>query len=184
MKPLLSLLFFFILYAQAEIYKVAQQCAQNNEICFYHWPQLQPIVGWQQDMDYSFYYGMNAQAPEGVSFKDAETVIYANALYKPSMPEVTSIEQFIANDKANFLHNDPGMVITQTTTLKDRQGRNFISYQFKPGQKNQSWEQIAYSEETDADGNHYYLVFVLNSRTESGYQKNIAVFNRFVSEYR
>jgi hypothetical protein len=173
----------FSLNVNAEIYRESKVCADSNQLCFFWWPKLKEVSGWQQDMSHSYHYRMNTQAPTGFTFSNAEAVIYARAIYKPEVPNIKNIEQFIENDKANFLRNAPSLSISQSETMKDKEGKNFTSYQFKPSGKG-NWEQIAYSEEIDEDQNEYYLVFVLSSRTEIGYKKSIDAFNKFVTSYK
>ncbi len=172
----------FSLSAEAEIYREAKVCNESGKICFYWWPKLKAVPGWEQDIPHSYHYRMNTQAPAGFSFANAEAVIYARAVYKPEQPDAKTLDAFIANDKADFLSHDPSLSITRSETLKDKKGRSFISYQFKPSGKG-NWEQIAYSEEVDGDNNEYYLVFVLSSRTESGYKASLDAFNQFVTSY-
>jgi hypothetical protein len=172
----------FSLNVNAEIYREAKVCDDSNQLCFFWWPKLKEVSGWQQDMSHSYHYRMNTQVPTGFTFSNAEVVVYARAMYKPTVPDTKNIEQFIKKDKADFLSDYPSFSIRQTETLKDNKGRNFTSYQFKPSGKG-NWEQIAYSEEIDGDQNEYYLVFVLSSRTETSYKESIDTFNKFVTSY-
>jgi hypothetical protein len=55
----------------------------DTGICFYWWPTLPAINGWHQDKEQSFHENANVLAPDGSTSVDAETVIYANAVYKP-----------------------------------------------------------------------------------------------------
>jgi len=181
-KALLAITVLFSLSANAEIWREARTCANSNQMCFYWWPKLKDIKGWEQDILHSYHYKMNTQVPTGLTFANAETVIYARAVYKPRMPGTKDLEQFIADDKADFLNHDPALSISQLELLKDKKGRSFIIYKFTPTEKG-NWEQIAYSEEVDSDGNEYYLVFVLNSRSEYGYKKALDDFHKFISSY-
>lgn len=130
----------------------------------------------------SYRHGANMQTPEGYTFADAEAVIYANAVPKARRPKTTSLQQFIDEDKSTFLKRDPDLSTSQLTSLSDKSGRRFLIHSFKPKDKG-NWEQVAYSEEKDDDGNEYYLVFVLSSRTESGYKNSIGAFHQFIATY-
>jgi hypothetical protein len=68
--------------AAGEIEKRATAC--ERVLCFHWWPKLPPLEGWHQDEARSFAFGVNALAPDGFTFGDAETVIYAKALPSPS----------------------------------------------------------------------------------------------------
>jgi hypothetical protein len=79
---------------RAEIEKPAEVC--DTGICLHWWPKLSLVAGWHQDSGSSKQYGVNAQAPDGYTFSNAETVIYAKAAYKPRIPKTKSLEMFIS----------------------------------------------------------------------------------------
>ncbi len=62
-------------------------------------------------------------------------MIYAKALYKPRIPETTSLEILIKDDQDEFRKHDPSMVITRVPPLKTKDGKALESYTFF--QKNQ-----------------------------------------------
>lgn len=166
----------------AEIHREASICNESGEMCFYWWPKLPKIDGWQQDKTSSYQYSSNAQAPVGFNFGNAESVIYANAIYKPRQPESKNLEQFIANDKKSFLQDSPELTIKETIALTSASGLKFRSFTFEPkGEGN--WECVSYSEEKDTDGNEYYLVFVLSSRSEKAYKSTISAYEKFITKY-
>ena len=166
----------------AEIFRQASVCNESGQMCFYLWPKLKKVSGWSQDVQHSFYYKANAQAPSGYTFANAEAVIYAKVVYKPQRPEIESIEQFIEQDKSDFLAKDPKLSISELEELRDRAGRKYATYRFLP-EGSGNWEQVAYSEEKDKDGNEYFLVFVLSSRSESGYNNSTNAFKQFIASY-
>ena len=168
--------------ASAEIFRQASVCNESGQMCFYWWPKLQEVSGWSQDIQHSFHYKANAQVPNGFTFVNAETVIYAKAVYKLQRPEIKSIAQFIEQDKTDFLAKDPKLSVSELEELRDRAGRRFAAYRFHP-EGSGNWEQAAYSEEKDKDGNEYFLVFVLSSRSESGYNNSINAFKQFIASY-
>ena len=55
------------------------------------WPKVQLPPGWHFDPGSSHHFGFNAIAPDGSTFSKAETVMYANAEYKPRVPETTTV---------------------------------------------------------------------------------------------
>lgn len=166
----------------AEIHREATVCNESGEMCFYWWPELPEIEGWEQDKGNSYHYSSNAQAPVGFNFGNAESVIYAKAIYKLGQPESKNLEQFIANDKKSFLKDNPELTIKETLPLTSASGLKFRSFTFAP--KNEgNWERVSYSEEKDTDGNEYYLVFVLSSRSETEYKSMIAAYEKFITKY-
>jgi len=173
---LLIFLLFVCVPAHAEIEKIAVPC--EKKFCFYWWPKLPTVEGWHHDREHSCMYSANAQAPDGYTFANAETVIYAKALYKPRMPETTSLEMLIKDDKNQFLARDPNIVISEAESLTTGDGQVMKSFTFFPKQHG-NWEQVSYGEEGD-----YYLIFTVSSRTKDGYKKTLEAYKKFVSGYK
>lgn len=107
----------------AEIEKTGVSCEAG--ICLFWWSKLPAIKGWHQELGQSQHYGINALAPDGSSFKDAETVMYANAYYKSRVPETKTVDALIVQDKHDFSQNIPGVVISETTSLITVTVKNF-----------------------------------------------------------
>ena len=162
--------------AKAEIYKVVIPDERCGKMCFYWWPVLPDIDGWQQDMPNSYHYSANAQAPEGESFSNAESVIYAKALYKPRIPNTKTLVQLIEEDKNDFKQNS-NSVITKLESLATSDGMALTSYQFFPRDKG-NYERVSYGEEGE-----FYLVFTLSSRSEESYQSTMPVYKQFIEQY-
>ena len=162
--------------AIAEIEKHGHPC--ETGICLYWWPKLPALNGWHQDAQASERYGANALAPDGSTFKDAETVMYAKAPYKPRVPELKSIEDLIASDKKDFVENSPGLVVSETKPLTTGDGEKFRSITFFPsGQGN--WEHVSYGEEGE-----FYLIFTISSRTKRGYEKALPAYEALIRNYK
>jgi len=94
---------FLSIYSHAEIEKFAIPSESCGGMCFYWWPKLPNIQGWHHEREQSYNYSANAQAPDGFTFANAETVFYAKALYKLRIPETNNIEQLIKDDHSRFL---------------------------------------------------------------------------------
>ncbi len=163
-------------FANAEIEKYSRIC--KSGICLYWWPKLASVQGWHQELASCYATSANIQVPDGFTFANAETVIYAKALYKPRTPATKSVEMLIQDDKETFLSHDPSLVITEAEPIKTHDGQVLKSYSFFPGSKG-NWEQVAYGEEGD-----YYLLFTISSRTREGFQKGLETFKQFIREYR
>jgi hypothetical protein len=178
MRRWIPALCIFVLpaFAHAEIERYSQIC--TNGICLYWWPKLASVQGWHQELASCYANSANIQVPDGFTFANAETVIYAKALYKPRTPETKSIEMLIKDDKETFLSRDPGLVINEVEPIKAHDGQLLKSYSFFPKRKG-NWEQVAYGEEGD-----YYLLFTISSRTQEGFLKNLETFKQFMREYR
>ena len=183
MRYLLLLLSVASFTANAEINKDGVICKESGQICFYWWPALPAVEGWKQDKDASYNYSMNAQAPSGSSFAKADTVIYAKAIYKPSQPESKDLESFTQNDQATSRKRNHSLIIDSLPSVRTQGGQVMKRFSFTPGGKG-NWEQVAYGEEKDKDGNEYFLTFVVSSRTKTGLANNIKAYEQFISNYK
>jgi hypothetical protein len=161
--------------ANAEIEKTGVPCKEG--LCLFWWPKLAPVEGWHHERGPSNMYGINAQVPDGNTFSNAETVIYAKALYKPGDPDTKSLAEFIEKDKKEFLARDPNLVIAESAPITTGDGQHLRSLTFFPKDKG-NWEQVAYGEEQD-----FYLVFTVSSRTNEGLRKALDSYRQFITKY-
>ncbi|MGC1830211.1 MAG: hypothetical protein WA663_07345 [Candidatus Acidiferrales bacterium] len=162
--------------ARAGVEKVAVPC--SNGICLYWWPKLPQLKGWHQDKDQSFNYGVNAMAPDGSSFVNSESVIYARAEYKPRVPETKSLGKLIADDRKDFLASDPDITISEVSAFVTGDGVKMRSFTFFPKSKG-NWELVSYGEEGD-----YYLIFTLSSRSKEGFDKAQNAYRELIAHYK
>lgn len=171
-----SLMILTCVNVNAEIEKMGVPC--KEKLCLLYWPKLASVKGWHHDREASEAYGMNAQVPEGFTFADAKTVIYARALYKPGIPETTSLDMLIQDDRKEFLARDPEMTIAEVPPLKTADGQSLRSFTFS-SKKEGNWEQVSYGEEGD-----YYLVFTVSSRTKGGFKEALGSYGKFITSYK
>lgn len=179
--PIVALFFSFFTFA--EIDKKAYTCDESGKMCFLWWPKLQGVDGWKQDMQHSNHYKMNTQAPLGSTFSNAETVIYARAEYQHDGSPDKNLSEFIKSSQEKYLIPDPTLMVEKTKTISSQNNINFESYKFIPS-KQGNWEQVSYAEEIDKDGNKYFLIFVLSSRSQAGYDKYIKDYFKFITQYK
>jgi hypothetical protein len=168
-------IFLFPAFVSAEIEKFSRICEKG--ICFYWWPKLAFVKGWHQELDSNYAISANVQIPDGFTFSNADTVIYAKALYKPRTPETKSLEMLIKDDKETFLSRDPSIVITEAEPLETGDGKLLKSYTFFPKDKG-NWEQVCYGEESD-----FYLIFTISSRTQEGFNKAAEIYKQYIGQY-
>lgn len=161
-------------YAQIE--KTAQMC--GNQLCFYWWPKITPPKGWHQDQDMSYEIGANALVPDGSTFSNAETIMYAKALYKPRTPETKSVNQLVESDKKEFLTADPSINVTDVGTVNSADGKKFRTFTFFP-KNTGDWEQVSYGEEGD-----FYLIFTVSSKTKKGFDQTQAIYKELIFRYK
>ena len=179
MRRFAFLLLIFISFSvatRAEIEKTALMC--GNEICFYWWPKLSPPKGWHQDQDMSYEIEANALIPDGLTFSNTETVMYAKALYKPRTPETKSVNQLIADDKKEFLSADPSIIVAEAGDINSADGKKFRSFTFFPKNAG-NWEQVSYGEEGD-----FYLIFAVSSKSKKGLEQTQATYKELISRYK
>jgi hypothetical protein len=162
--------------AYAEIEKFATPAAKG--MSFHWWPKLAPLKGWRHDRDQSLHYGINALVPDGSTFADAETVMYAKAVYKPRRPESKTLEMFIENDKKASLSRSPDILIQEGAALSTADGKKLRSFTFFPKRKG-NWERVSYGEEGD-----FYLVFAVSSRSLAGYKAAEKAYVGLIRSYK
>jgi hypothetical protein len=175
-----ALLSFLILFTSmqghAEIEKTGVPSEQGLRL--FWWPKLAPVEGWHQESEASYENGINANAPDGYTFADAEVVIYAKALYKPRIPNTKSLDMLIQEDKTEFLARDPEIIIAEVESLKTGDGQLLKSLTFFPKKKG-NWEQVSYGEEGD-----FYLIFTVSSRTKEGFGRALSAYKQFIAKYK
>jgi hypothetical protein len=145
---------------------------------FHWWPKLRPLSGWHQDRELSLLYSANALAPDGFTFKNAETVMYAKAIYKPREPNVKSIKELIEKDKKDFEANVPGVLIQEAGSLFTGDGQELRSFTFFPATAG-NWEHASYGKEGE-----FYLIFTASSRSKSGFESAARAYEKLVASYR
>jgi len=176
MKFIIFLILLSLNSVQAEIYKTA--ITTDSGIEFYWWPVLPNVPRWHHDREHSLHCRINAQAPDNNTFSNAETEIYARALYKPRIPDTKSLSQLIVNDKNNFLNKNSSIIISGSEGLIDGDGNTLQSFTFFP--KNEgTWEKVSYSEEAD-----FYLLFTISSRSKSGLESILPMYNEYTRKYK
>ena len=162
--------------AFSDVEKIAQPCGE--QICFRWWPRLAPPDGWKHERGQSLYFNFNALAPIESNFANAEAVMYANAIYRPRVPNQKTLRAFIDSDIHKFKADNPGLSVTELPALKTADGKTVKLFLLKPKDRGQ-WERVAYFEEGE-----YYMVFVASSRTESGLLRVADAHEKLVSQYR
>ena len=177
---LLSLLIITFMFAaqtaQAAIEKIV--IPGEKEMSFAWWPKLPNVAGWHQDRDLSFRYSVNALAPDKATFADAETVMYARAIFKPRDPEIKSLQMLIARDKKDFLKNVPRVEIREAQSLATADGKLFKSFVFFP-KNSGNWERVTYGEEGE-----FFLIFTVSSRSKAGYDANESTYEKLIGLYK
>jgi hypothetical protein len=160
----------------SEIEKVGQPCEKG--ICVAWWPKLTSAKGWHHEREASFANGMNIQVPDGFTFSNSETVIYAKALYKPRTPEIKSLDMLIKSDREEFVTQEPSIVVSEAKAPKTANGKSLTSFTFFPKDKG-NWEQVSYGEEGD-----FYLIFTISSRSRKGFSRSLSIYEQYIGQYK
>lgn len=173
---LFILLTFLSATTHAELEKIVVKC--DETVCFHWWPKLPAIEGWHHDHESSLKYSYNAQSPDGSTFENSDAVIYAKALFKPSVPDLKTLEKVVDSDRQKFMTLDPATLVKEVQPLTASDGKQFKSFIFHSPSKG-SWDRVSYSEEGG-----FYLIFTLSSETDAGYQKAVAAYEKFIERYK
>lgn len=166
----------FTLAAHADVEKFALM--RKPSIQFVWWPKIAPPSGWVQDRGSSEHYGMNAITQVGKSFNDADTILYARAEYKPQVPDVKSLAQYIARDREGALSQVPDLKIASGRRIVTKEGVTLTTLTFAPASAG-NWERMAFMEEGD-----FFFTFAISARTATGYQKHQQVFEKWIAAYK
>jgi hypothetical protein len=114
--------------------------------------------------------------PRGSSWSKSPTVMYA-AWASKKKEGVTTLQQMIDKDVANFKKDNPSMVITESRSLKTGDGKTALVRLFKGGQEG-NFEAVAYVGEKAG-----VAVLVLASHNQVSFNKAIPAFEKLVSSY-
>jgi hypothetical protein len=161
--------------ASGEIEKFGNLC--DAGICVYWWPKLPLVKGWHHDEAVSRKQGINALAPDGAGFQDAETVMYATAATRLNS-DARNLDEFIAADLGSFAENSSEAIVTEIEPLTTADGRKLRTFTFFP-KKDGNWECVSFGEEGE-----YFLVFTVSSRTKQGYEQALPTFRALIGDYR
>jgi hypothetical protein len=140
------IIFIFSVAAHAEIEKIALQTDTGPRLIW--WPKVEPPRGWHFDQGSSYHFAFKAMAPNGSTFSQSETVMYAKASYKPRNVDTTDLASFVKRDIGYFTSNDSTIVVKNEAPMftGDREKLVVISFPPKAGG---NWEIVAYGEESD-----------------------------------
>ena len=160
----------------AEIYKLA--VPTDNGLQLYWWPILPVPAGWVHDEDASRSSGVNMLIPLGKTFAGAPAVIYARADYKPRLPDIHSLAEYVANDRTELAKESATTVISKLPDVKTGDGRplQVISYVIP---SRHQWEVAAYGEEGD-----FFLLITLSASSEAGFNDARTVFYGMLAKYK
>jgi hypothetical protein len=164
-----------------DIKKEAILCGQ--QMCFYTWPVIQSIKGWHQEREASIQNKASSLAPDSFTFSNAIVVMYARAEYKKGLPEIKSLEQYIQKDKSIVAAQDSSIIVKMGLNIVNGDGKSLQTQTFFPKLQG-NWERVAYSEETDIDGNEYFIVLTISSRTLMAYNSAQADYEKMIRNYK
>jgi len=158
----------------------------NGQICFYIWPALPSLPGWHQDEGASFHYSANMVVPDGQTIDGAPSILCGNVVaedgYKTDHPSPNAVDGFIADDIANTRKDNPDVVITEIEPAVSADGhklRVFTIRKLKGGHS----QILTYTEDGDKDGK-FFVVLMLDSKTDQALETDTPVFIKMVSQYK
>lgn len=170
-----SLFLVLAMPSHAQMEKIVTNC--DTGTCDFWWPVLPAVKGWHHDRESSYLYSANAQAPDGKSFKEADAVIYAKAIYKSRVPQFTTLTALIESDLKRFRSAEPDLTITPSESMATADGQQLKTFDFVPG-KNGNWERTAYGQEGD-----FYILFTLSARQQNSFTTALPAYREFINHY-
>jgi hypothetical protein len=124
-----------------------------------------PPDGWFEDAQATHENGMPIYVPKGKNFNNAPALIYIRVSYNN---DKSSLDKFIqvAHERWNAAVADTK--IDRLPSEKRANGKpDFQIYHFvNPSRPQQSYELMSYGEDTDKDGNSYFLMIALTGAAQ------------------
>ena len=159
---LLSMIFFVALgaTANAEVEKFMQ--LGDGQLRPYFRLKFTPPQGWVQDAKASQENGVPIYVPKGKTFGDAPALMYIRVSYNA---DKRSMEKFIEVAHERWKNAVKDSKIDKLADEKRANGKaDFQIYHFvNPSKPQQAYEVMAYGEDTDTDGNSYFLMIALTA---------------------
>ena len=176
---LVGLLWLLPVAAHAEIVKTATLDCKKGAVCLHWWPKVVVPDGWMQVPETSEDENINFLVPKTAT--DTRVFIYANAI--DSKDQAQTLDGFIKDDIASFQKHNPGLTANEQPPLTTADGQVLRVLRFDPKSAGR-WELAAYGEETDKDGNHYFLDFVLSGKTQAQRDDHLDAYKAMIAAYR
>lgn len=142
------------------------------------WPKLPVPAGWEQDIEASIEENVNALAPAGQTFGEAETVIFANAIEKRRLVPTPSIDALIREELRTITASTPGIAVNEMAPIRTADGKVLRSFLFVPADGGR-WERVSYAEEAG-----FFVVFTVSARNQSGYKAVAPLYEQLLANYR
>jgi hypothetical protein len=162
---LLSMIFLVALgaNANAEVEKFMQ--LGDGQLRPYFRLKFTPPEGWVQDAKATQENGIPIYLPKGKTFGDAPALMYTRVSYNSDKP---SMEKFIEVAHERWKNTAKDSKIDKLADEKRANGRpDFQIYHFvNPSQPQQAYELMAYGEDSDKDGNSYFLMIALTAAAQ------------------
>jgi hypothetical protein len=162
---LLSIVFLATLgaNARAEVEKFMQ--ISDGQLHPFFRLKFTPPAGWVQDAESTKQNGVPIYLPKGKNFGNAPAVMYIRVSYNS---DKRSMEKFIevAHERWKNAVNDTK--IDKVADEKRADGKaDFQIYRFvNPSKPQQAYELMAYGDDTDKDGNSFFLMIALTAASQ------------------
>jgi hypothetical protein len=158
--PALSLLCLaaFATSAPAEVEKFMRTC--DGRLCPYFRLKFTPPAGWVQDMEATRENDLQIYVPKGKTADDTDALMYIRVSYNS---DKRSMGKFIEVAHQRWREAEKQSKIDRRAGEKRANGKpDFQVYHFfNPNSPQQAYEMMAYGEDTDKDGNAFFLMIGL-----------------------
>ena len=124
-----------------------------------------PPKGWVEDKSATSKYGLPMYVAAGRTFDNAPTVTYIRVTYNQGKQ---NLDNFIATSHERWKNEVKDSKIEKVAPQPRADGRpDFQIYSFKnPGTPQEAFELMAYGEDTDKDGNSFFLMIALSAKNQ------------------
>ncbi len=116
--------------------------------------------------------------PRGRTFANAPAVMYARADFKPRVPDIHSLAEYLTHDKSDFAGESPTTVIADLPAVRAKDGKTLAMVSYVIPSRHQ-WELAAYGEEGE-----FYLLITLSASSEAGLNSAKTAFYEMLKSYK
>jgi hypothetical protein len=167
--------------ASADIEKFMLDC--DGKLCPFFRASLTVPAGWVENKEATRALHVQMLLPQGQEFEDAPAKIYAMVRYNRQGKQ--TIADMVKDTLDDWKQRAKSAKTAKLPEIARDGGKPaFVSQAFEaPRLKEQGFERVSITTDTDKDGNAYFVVIVLSANSRAAYEKSEAAYNSVLKSY-
>ncbi len=159
--------------ATGEVQKFMHLC--NDRLCPSYELVFTPPAGWAEDRQASRKNKVQMYLPRGRSFGNADTLIYIRVSYNSDKQK---LEDFIRVSQQRWRASVQDTKIEKLAGVQRDNGKpDFESYRYQnPSRPQQEFEIVSFGEDSDKDGNNFFLMVALTGMDRKALDRTEALY--------